>query len=207
MSVLSEKVSEENEDKMLYLVTGGSGSGKSEYAEKLAQKIRKGQKEKGRFYYIATMYPYDQECLERIKKHRNMRADKGFETIECYTQLEKISVKKTDVVLLECMSNLLANEMYQPDGRIRLRGTQADAQLHAAIIRPLLQMAENAGGVVVVSNEVFSDGGSYDGETKEYVRLLGTVNTQLAASADGVVEAVCGIPVIVKKGEKECFIP
>lgn len=59
-----------------------------------------------------------------------MRAEKQFETIECYTNLKAVrlpsasidgkdsrgSLGQECVVLLECMSNLLANEMYSEDG-------------------------------------------------------------------------------------------
>ena len=61
---------------MVSLVIGGSGSGKSEFAEQLACKTD------GKRYYIATMQPYDEEMWEKIKRHQEVRKDKGFETIE-----------------------------------------------------------------------------------------------------------------------------
>ena len=45
-----------------------------------------------------------------------MRKDKGFETVECYTDLASVQIPKDSVVLLECMSNLVANEMFQENG-------------------------------------------------------------------------------------------
>ncbi|MFR6589375.1 MAG: bifunctional adenosylcobinamide kinase/adenosylcobinamide-phosphate guanylyltransferase [Gallintestinimicrobium sp.] len=66
--------------------------------------------------YIATMQPMDNECLARIEKHRGMRAQKNFQTVECYTGLKQVRVPKDSVVLLECMSNLTANEIYAPEG-------------------------------------------------------------------------------------------
>ena len=181
---------------MLYLVTGGSGSGKSEYAEKLA--VLNHQKEQGSLYYIATMVSYDEECQERIRRHRVMRKDKGFQTLECFCHLGQIYVKKNDVVLLECMSNLLANEMYQADGSIKKRGKEADIQLMASILEPVLQLKRQAGCHVVVTNEVFSDGVLYEEETKEYIRLLGKANAFLANHAEAVTEVVCSIPVYLK---------
>ena len=58
---------------MITLITGGSGSGKSAYAE---QKVV----EFGDFnrIYIATMYPFDEESHQRIARHRAMRAEKIF---------------------------------------------------------------------------------------------------------------------------------
>ena len=104
---------------MLHIVYGGSASGKSSYAESFAMSLQG----EGRLLYIATMYPYkwntteiDPETMQRIERHRAMRADKGFDTVECYRHVEHIVAKRQDVLLLECMSNLLANEMYlEPD--------------------------------------------------------------------------------------------
>ncbi len=65
---------------MMVVVTGGSGSGKSAFAEDTILSFG----EKSRFY-IATMYPFDEESHKRIARHRAMRAKKNFETVECYT--------------------------------------------------------------------------------------------------------------------------
>ena len=48
--------------------------------------------------YIATMQPMDNECLARIEKHRGMRAQKNFQTVECYTDLKQVRVPKDSVV-------------------------------------------------------------------------------------------------------------
>lgn len=188
---------------MLYLVTGGSGSGKSEYAETLAAAAH-GKNPKGKLYYVATMYPYDEECVKRIEKHRNMRSTKGFTTIECYTHLERVQVTQEDVVLLECMSNLLANEMYREEGQIKAGREKDDADV---ILAPLSALAEKAACVVVVSNEVFSDGMEYEEETERYVSLLGEINRKTGKKADQVTEVVCGIPVCcpfrAQKGKDE----
>ena len=48
---------------------------------------------------------------------------KNFKTFECYTGLEKLTVPQNSTVLLECMSNLVANEMYSPNGRKNIRQT------------------------------------------------------------------------------------
>lgn len=179
---------------MFDLVTGGSGSGKSEYAEMLAVEAH-GKSPKGKLYYIAAMYPYDEECIKRIEKHRNMRSQKGFTTIECYTHLEQVQVTGEDVVLLECMSNLLANEMYREEGRIK-PGMETDGV--DAILGSLFVLADKAAHAVVVTNEVFSDGVEYEEETKQYVRLLGEINRKIGKKADKITEVVCGIPVFVK---------
>ena len=80
---------------MMELVTGGSGSGKSAYAEDricaLYEEYRKTGKKEQKLYYIATMYPYGTETEEKIADHRRRREGKGFRTLEWYTNItEKI---------------------------------------------------------------------------------------------------------------------
>lgn len=188
---------------MLYIVTGGSGSGKSEYAEKLAVDRHRKEYAGGNLYYIATMYPYDEECFKRIDRHRHMRREKGFSTIECYCEISQIKVGRQDVVLLECMSNLLANEMYMEQGGIKKRDENAMQQMTQEILLPVLALEKEAGAVIVVTNEIFSDGAEYEEETELYVKLLGKINRRLGAAADGVAEVVCSIPVC-RKGELLC---
>ena len=96
---------------MLHLITGGSGSGKSAYAEK--QVLAAGE---GRRIYIATMIPYGEEGRQRVERHRKLRQEKQFETLECYTGLAQADVPPGAVVLLECLSNLVANEVFEPNG-------------------------------------------------------------------------------------------
>ena len=96
---------------MMILVTGGSGSGKSAFAEDCVLAL--GEKKR---IYIATMFPFDEESKKRVARHRNMRKGKGFETVECYAGLKNVRIDKNSTVLLECMSNLVANEMFQESG-------------------------------------------------------------------------------------------
>ena len=96
---------------MLTLVTGGSGSGKSAFAEDRVLSFGDAQR-----IYIATMHPFDEESHKRIERHQKMRAGKGFETVECYTGLKNVKLPAGCVVLLECMSNLTASEMFQEAG-------------------------------------------------------------------------------------------
>lgn len=203
---------------MLHIVYGGSASGKSSYAESFAMSLQG----EGRLLYIATMYPYkwntteiDPETMQRIERHRAMRADKGFDTVECYRHVEHIVAKRQDVLLLECMSNLLANEMYlEPDSddgglaetmsEVEKTGVGMSETLSPVskkIVQALVNLSTRVQDVVIVTNDVFSDGGSltYDESTREYVKNLAEINCALARVAETVTEVVCGIPVIVKK--------
>ena len=59
---------------MLVLIIGGSGSGKSAYAEDYITKLSKDCRK----YYIATMQVYDEEGQKKVFKHQKMRDGKGF---------------------------------------------------------------------------------------------------------------------------------
>ncbi len=193
---------------MLHIVYGGSASGKSSYAESFAMSLQGD----GRLLYIATMYPYkwgkaeiDPETMQRIERHRAMRADKGFDTVECYRQVEHIVAKRQDVLLLECMSNLLANEMYlEQDSNAGSDMAETMSPVSKKIVQALVDLSARVQELVIVTNDVFSDGGSltYDESTREYVKNLAEINCALAREAETVTEVVCGIPVKIK-GDKQ----
>ena len=171
---------------MMHLITGGSGSGKSAYAEEQILAMQGDCR-----IFIATMDPYDEESHRRIQRHRRMRAEKFFTTIECYRDLETVELPEGADVLLECMSNLTANEMFRQDPP---EGDVADR-----IIQGVERLRRQARNLVIVSNEIFSDGCEYASETREYQRVLGTVNCLLAKMAEQVTEVVYGIPLEVKR--------
>ena len=171
---------------MLELVTGGSGSGKSAYAEsRICEWNRQDPKP---LFYIATMYPYGEETEKKIERHRMLRKGKGFETLEWYTglklHLEEGSLQGSDV-LLECMSNLVANEMYMESGA----GCHADQ----AILEGIQELNQQCANLVIVTNEVFSESVPDSPEMKEYKRILGRINCEIAAMADRVTEVIYGI--------------
>lgn len=178
---------------MFTLVTGGSGSGKSEYAEALAAGC--GCKNR---WYLATMEVYGAEGRRKVERHRRQREGKGFETLECPRGLKNIRIPgdpQDTAILLECVSNLAANEMFgageAPDG-----GTDV-ARAEQEAFEGILCLADQARELIVVTNEVGLDGGEYGAETKDYIRLMGRLNRRLAERADRVFEVVFGIPVLL----------
>lgn len=178
---------------MITLVIGGSGSGKSQYAEHCCD----GSYTKK--YYIATMQPFDGEMEKKITRHQKMRACKGFTTIEKYRFLSQLSsedINYDSVILLECMSNLLANEYFGGDLAVEKK------KLCNRMIEDITYLSTLGKDLVIVTNDVFASGEEYEEETMAYITMLGWINGQLAKLADRVVEVVCGIEVMVK-GEKE----
>ena len=191
---------------MMELVTGGSGSGKSAYAEETlcspdsspdsGQGNETGTQQDGQRYYIATMPSWDKETEKKIAKHRAMRAGKGFCTLEWYTDFEE-RLERADCpgmegadILVECLSNLTANEMYMEGG--------AGKNTADAVIRGILCLRDRCRNLVVVTNDVFSESAEDSPEMRIYKETLGRINCALAEAADRVTEVVCGIPCTVK---------
>ena len=179
---------------MIYLITGGAACSKSSYAEDILMKLP------GRKYYIATMHnDGSSEMLKRVIRHKELRQNKGFETIELETDIAgaKNIIKENSLngesdekvsVILECMSNLLANEMY-----ISNREDASDY-----ILDSIKEVSASVDNIVIVSNEVACDGMEYDDFTNNYIFQLQFINSELAKLADAVIEVVYSIPVIIK---------
>lgn len=176
---------------MITLIIGGSGSGKSAYAEDYIISLSEEKKK----YYIATMQVYDVEGERKIERHRMLRSGKGFSTIEQPVDIEK-AVEKMEAgkgtALLECISNLTANEMFA--GGV----PKTEEIVTKKIVKGIETLSKELTHLVIVSNNVFEDGKVYDKTTMAYIRAMGSINEKLAELADEVVEVVVGIPLVVK---------
>lgn len=189
---------------MIALVIGGSGSGKSAYAEQMAVKAAGN----GSLYYVATMQVNDEEGKKKVERHQKMRAGKGFLTIEQPRRLEEAAKKVTTenaptgvekTVLLECMSNLVANEMFSEENLSAVMDEVKIKQLSHEIISGVTALQDSCDILIIVTNQIFEDGIRYDASTMAYIRLLGDVNRQIAEQAEQVIEVVAGIPIFIKK--------
>lgn len=194
---------------MIIFVYGGSGSGKSAFAEKKITELN----ERGvSLYYLATMKVYGDEDRERVKRHRMLRKDKGFITLEQPRDIgdvvERLDDEKSDI-LLECMSNLVANEMFPFDNSDEEFDTKSEEKifennpfyninLGLKIKNDVKKLYERCENLVIVSNNVFDDGIIYDESTVEYIKALGDINKFLAELSDEVWEVVAGITIRVK---------
>lgn len=194
---------------MMHVITGGSGSGKSAYAEMWLTGKRE-KNEAGKiicpYLYIATMRPFGAETQKKIERHRKMRAGKGFQTLECYGDLrtldpaiqvwktnQKSENYKAEGILLECVSNLLADVLYREDGSL-----VEDEKVLEIIVGGIRYLNTQTDRLAIVTNEVHSDLQNYSDETKKYMELLGRINQELGKMADQVTEVVYGIPVRIK---------
>ena len=174
---------------MFILITGGCKNGKSAIAEKI---ICSGGSVR---FYIATMQPFGKDAEIAINRHREMRAGKNFKTVEKYTDIGDIALPEKCSVLLECMGNLCANEMF----------SAGCADPAGKIIRDIRKLSDHTELFIAVTSQVGGDGIEYPGETMKYMESLGRLNSGLADMADIVIEAVFGIPVVLKGELPECL--
>ena len=172
---------------MTVFITGGSGSGKSAFAESIAQKLG------GSLVYVATMPVASDEDKAKVERHHALRAGKGFVTLERPDKLADLP-DGGETMLIECLSTHVANLMFSPDN------APADTALIKAELAPLLH---RKGNTIFVSAEIASDGATYSPETEAYRSVLTAINRHLADSCDAAAEVVCGIPVRIK-GELPC---
>lgn len=235
---------------MMTLILGGSGSGKSAYAEDYLLRItadkQKSDKSEYRKYYIATMQIWDAEMQAKVDRHHRLRQGKGFTTIEQPVALEKalemmresenaeqsgnierFTVNETMqygnterpepqiqsvAALLECMSNLVANEMYSMECNSMecnsmecnsMDTQKAGLTVTERVLQGVEALKRQADLFVIVTNNVFEDGITYDSSTMEYIETLGRINERMAAEADEIIEVVAGIPQWIKKADAQ----
>ncbi len=163
------------------MVCGANRSGKSLFAERLVSRTE------GRRYYIATMINFTEDNAFHIRKHRLQREGLNFTTFELPFEPGKAEIEPDSVVLLEDVSNLLANLIFEKS----LGAEEALEEINA--------LREKCALLIMVSISGLSTEG-YEGETAEYINALNEMNSKLFRLADAVIEMENRRPVL-KKGD------
>ena len=167
---------------MFIFIAGMTRSGKSAYAELRASELGRNIHK----IYVATAEIHDTEMLERVELHKARRRGMGFTTIECYRDLGELVLPENACVLIESLTVWTANEMFR-DGNV-------NHNVGEKVYSDFMNIYRRVKDIVLVSDDVFSDGVKYDALTEEYMRILGSLHVRLAAVADEVIEVVSGIP-------------
>ena len=162
---------------MILLVVGTSNSGKSSLAEEIA--VKTGDPVR---IYLATMKVCNDEGIKRVERHRKQRKGKGFVTIEsaynvtdALTGLEK---PMDTTVLLECVSNLVANELYENPER---RGLVAHIE----------KRDEDDGGVSLAADEIDNRASSAaDDIDNRASSAADDINSRLSLAADEIASQI-----------------
>jgi adenosylcobinamide kinase/adenosylcobinamide-phosphate guanylyltransferase len=176
----------------IVLVTGGTKSGKSRYSVSRARELGGDS-----VTFLATARAVDEEMRRRIDRHRGERPA-TWQTIEAPVRVgEPIIGAAGDVVLLDCVTMLLANALAHAEAQtestaLSAMATEVDELLAAASAR--------SGTLLLVTNEVGSAIHPITSLGRWFEHGLGVANQRLAAEASEVVLLVCGLPVLVKSG-------
>ncbi|MBR0156298.1 MAG: bifunctional adenosylcobinamide kinase/adenosylcobinamide-phosphate guanylyltransferase [Clostridia bacterium] len=185
---------------MKILLVGGSKSGKSRLAQRLAKALSAG----GPMYYWATMEPVDNEDRERIEKHLADRAGWGFETVECGRGLESAPLPEgceNASVLFDSVTALVTNEMFGGfteeafDANVAAKRAE---EARESSFRGLMRLADSFENTILVADDVFRDGREFDETTELWRKALAGALRRIAAEFDTVCEVTAGIPKPVK---------
>jgi len=176
----------------IILVTGGSRSGKSSWAQKTAESISP------RRVFIATCPVIDDEMRERIRKHREAREERNWHTIEESLDIAGAidSCHDYPVALIDCLTLWINNLMYRAEKDSAVI-TETDIVMEC---RRVIDAAKRRpGAVLFVTNEVGMGIIPENAQARLYRDLAGRCNQVIAEASDRVVFMVSGLPMEIKK--------
>ena len=168
--------------KRVVLITGGSRSGKSSYAEKLALEWSNNP------VYLATARIWDEEFRERVRRHQARRGPQ-WTNIEEEKFLSRHSLAGR-VVVVDCLTLWCTNFFFDLESDV-------DRALEAAKEEFDRLIAQDA-SFLFVTNEIGMGGTSDNEIQRKFTDLQGWMNQYAASRADEVILMVSGIPVKIK---------
>ncbi|HET9910269.1 MAG TPA: bifunctional adenosylcobinamide kinase/adenosylcobinamide-phosphate guanylyltransferase [Anaerolineales bacterium] len=176
----------------LTLILGGARSGKSSYAQSLAEESGKA------VTFLATAQALDEEMSARIQKHRAERPV-HWETLEAPLDIASHARQiKSEVVVLDCITLLVNNLLMQfvkDDLVDEAPFTQAVQKEVNELIRNIREQKQDW---MLISNEVGLGLVPPYQMGRVYRDVLGWANQRLAREADKVIFMVAGIPTVIK---------
>ena len=183
----------------IILCSGGARSGKSEFAERLALATA------GRKAYVATGQAFDEEMIDRIKKHQERRGEiwNNFE-VPLHLAKEWQNISQTaDVILIDCLTMFTTNHMMAHGS---IQGQKDANQLEATVLTELETLLASIKScedktVIFVTNEI-GLGIVPDNKLARYFRdIAGRVNRTVAAAADKLYLTISGVTIELKSQE------
>lgn len=192
----------------IILVTGGARSGKSTFAENKAKELSMSgtasMETQRNVMYIATSVPFDDEMRERVRMHKQRRPESWL-TYEGYRHLSDVyeGNEQFSVILLDCITVMVTNLIFDEigDDFENLSNQDVDKLEHAVFreISDFISAAQqHSQSVVIVTNEVGLGLVPENKLGRIFRDIAGRMNQFIAAKADEVYLAVCGIPMKIK---------
>jgi adenosylcobinamide kinase/adenosylcobinamide-phosphate guanylyltransferase len=176
---------------MTALVTGGSRSGKSAFAQQMAERIDAPR------CFLATCPRLDPEMDRRIRRHQRERQGKGWQTVEEPLRLAEVLRRRpaAETVLIDCLTLWISSLMHEAEQQ----GRECSEERLAALTEELCCAArERQGKVILVSSEVGLGIVPDNPASRRFRDLTGRCNQVAAALAAEVFLVCCGIPVQLK---------
>lgn len=172
----------QNKKKITFII-GGARSGKSGFAQRLAQHLPMP------WVYLATAEPLDAEMKDRIATHRQARGD-GWTTVEEPLDFTGQVLKATTgVILIDCITLWITNLM---------GAGRSDAEISAAVDGLATTCNGTRASVIMVSNEVGHGIVPENPLGRRFRDAAGATNQRLAVAADEVYLMAAGIPMKIK---------
>ena len=175
------------------LLLGGARSGKSSYAQSLAEEIGKS------VTFIATGEALDDEMSARIQKHRAERPS-NWETLEAPLDIASHTQQiKSEVVILDCITLLVSNLLMQFVKDDLVNEAPFTLAIQKEIEELINAIHEQKQDWIIISNEVGLGLVPPYQMGRVYRDWLGWANQRLAREADKVILMVAGIPMVIKE--------
>ena len=177
----------------LTLILGGARSGKSSYAQSLAEATGKS------VTFLATAQALDEEMSTRIQKHRAERP-LNWETLEIPFDIASQAQVKSKVVILDCVTLLISNLLMQfvKNDLVDEAPFMAAVQKEINELISMLRAREQEQDWLIISNEVGLGLVPAYQMGRVYRDAIGWANQRLAREADKVIFMVAGIPTTIK---------
>lgn len=174
------------------LILGGARSGKSAYAQKLAEESDKS------VTFLATAQALDEEMSARIQKHRTERPQ-GWLTLEiAFDIAARVKEIKSEIVILDCITLLVSNVLMGFVNDDFAEDVPFMKEIQKEIENLLVAIRESDQHWILISNEVGLGLVPPYQMGRVYRDGLGWANQRLAREAENVIFMVAGIPMVVK---------
>jgi len=173
------------------LITGGSRSGKSSYAQRLAEQ------QPGSRLFLATCPVTDTEMEIRILRHVQDRRKGNWDTVEEAVDIagRLREAVRYDTVLIDCLTLWVNNLMYAAEQAHRNLDEDRVMEKTQGV---LAAAREHPGDVIMVTNEVGLGIVPDNAVARRYRDLAGRCNQCVGLAADRVYLVTCGIPLQIK---------